>query len=284
MNNVLIWCHRKLGPVARKLGVQPIARKVYRKIAARYPADSLLTARQNGRVWKLRRDVAERGEFQEMDTITWLREVVRPGMTVIDIGANVGQMTLEMAALVGAGGRVIAIEPGLGNLEYLRQHVEGNGFGDRVTIVQAACADEDGGEVTFFVASTDGQVAAVGSGHNIVGADAIFKQNSRLQVREQRVPRVSVDGLCIRLGVQPAVIKVDVEGAELLVVKGARKTLTDLRPAVRVAFHPFAFQDAAAASAELCALADQAGYRLDGVNPNDALLLAEYNWIPKRPT
>jgi FkbM family methyltransferase len=216
-----------------------------------------------------------------MDTIAWLREVVRPGMTVIDIGANVGQMTLEMAALVGDRGRVVAIEPGVGNLEYLRHHVEGNGFGDRVTIVEAACAEEDGGEVTFFVASTDGEVSAVGSGHNIVGAAAIFKQNSSLLVREQRVPRVSIDGLCARLGIRPAVMKIDVEGAELLVVKGARTTLTGLRPLVRVGFHPFAFDDPAAASHELCALADQAGYRLDGVNPGDTLRLAEYNWIPK---
>jgi FkbM family methyltransferase len=282
MEDVLIWCHRKLGPVARKLGVQRIARRVYNEIATRrFPPGGLLKVRQNGRIWKLRREVAERGEFQEVDTIAWLREVVRPGMTVIDVGANVGQMTLEMAALVGAGGRVIAIEPGSGNREYLQQHVEGNGFGDRVTIIEAACAEEDGGEVTFFIASTDGEVSAVGSGHNIVGAEAIFKQNSSLQVREQRVPRISIDGLCTRLGLRPAVIKIDVEGAELLVVKGAQRTLSNARPAVRVGFHPFAFSDPQAASQELCTLADNAGYRLDGVKPGDTLVLAEYNWLPK---
>lgn len=282
MEDVLIWCHRKLGPVARKLGVQRMARRVYNEIASRrYPPDRLLKVRQNGRMWMLRREVAERGEFQEADTINWLRQVVRPGMTVIDVGANVGQMTLEMAALVGAGGRVIAIEPGIGNLEYLRQHVQGNDLADRVTIVEAACADEDGGEVTFFVASDDGATAAVGSGHNIVGADAIYKQNSQLQVREQRVPRVSIDGLCARLAIRPDVIKIDVEGAELLVVKGARQTLALSGLVLRVGFHPFAFDDAGAASKELLALAERAGYRVSDVPPDGTLRLAEYNWSPR---
>jgi FkbM family methyltransferase len=282
MDDVLIWCHRKLGPIARKLGVQRIARRVYDEIASRrFPPGRLVTARQNGRVWKLRREVAERGEFQEPDTIAWLRRVVRPGMTVIDVGANVGQMTLEMAALVGAGGRVIAVEPGVGNLEYLRQHVQGNDLADRVTIVEAACAEADGGEVTFFVASDDGATGAVGSGHNIVGADAIYKQNSQLQVREQRVPRVSIDGLCARLAVRPDVIKVDVEGAELMVVKGAQHTLALRGLVLRVGFHPFAFDDPGAASKELLGLAEGAGYRVSDVPPDGTLRLAEYNWSPK---
>jgi FkbM family methyltransferase len=190
-------------------------------------------------------------------------------------------MTLEMATLVGPTGRVIAIEPGVGNLKYLRDHLKGNDLLDRVTIIDAACSDEDGGEVTFFVSSVDGDAAAVGSGHNIVGIDAIMKQSTTLKVREQRVARVSLDGLCARLGIQPSVFKIDVEGAELLVLKGARQTLSCGRPAVRVGFHPFAFPDPQAASNELCALADQAGYRLDGVAPGQLLELAEYNWVAK---
>jgi len=282
MESSLIWCRRNLAPVARKLGVQRIARRVYEKVAARrYPPGSLVTARQNGRVWRLRREVAERGELQEFETIEWLREVIRPGMTVIDVGANVGQMTMEMAELVGASGRVIAIEPSTGNLECLREHVAGNGLASRVTVVPAACAQQDGGEVTFFVASTDGAAGAVGSGHNIIGSHAILSQNSSLQVREERVPRVSLDGLCARLGIAPTVVKIDVEGAELMVMEGARVILSHARPAVRVGFHPFAFSDPQAASTELCELADTLGYRLDGVKSGERLGLAEFNWIPR---
>jgi FkbM family methyltransferase len=280
MDDILLWCHRKLGPVARRVGVQRLARRVYEGIAARrYPPGTLCTAIQNGRTWRLRREVAERGELQEFDTISWLREVLRPGMTVIDVGANVGQMTLEMAALVGPKGRVIAVEPSPGNLEYLHQHVEGNGFGHRVTVIAAACSDEDGGEVSFFVGSEDG-VSSVGSGHNIIGAAPIISQSHHLQVRELHVPRVSVDGLCQRLNVQPAVIKIDVEGAELLVVKGAEATLKRSRPRVRVGFHPFAFGDPRIASEQLVSLARRSGYRLADVEPGQTLELEEYDLIP----
>jgi FkbM family methyltransferase len=199
---------------------------------------------------------------------------------VLDVGANVGQMTLEAAALAGPSGRVVAIEPGRGNLEYLHQHVDGNGFHDRVSVIEAACADEDGGEVTFFVATADGDAGAVGSGHNIIGAAPILKQKSDLEVREVRVPRVSIDGICRRLAARPGVIKIDVEGAELLVLKGAGETLRHARPRVRVGFHPFAFDDPAAASAELRRLAEAAGYRVDGVAPGETLGLAEYNLVP----
>lgn len=280
MDDVLIWCYRKLGPVARRLRVQKIARRVYEGIASRrYPNGKLSSATQNGRTWRLRRDVAERGALQEFETTSWLRSVVREGMTVIDVGANVGQMTLEMAVLVGPRGRVFAIEPGEGNLEYLREHVQGNGLSDRVEVIAAACAEVDGGEVTFFIGSTDG-VSSVGSGHNIVGAEAITKQGANLHVRQVRVPRVSIDGMCARLGIRPAVIKIDVEGAELLVMKGAQETLRHARPELRVGFHPFAFEDPHAASKELFALAEAAGYRIHGVTADRPLELAEYNMSP----
>lgn len=281
MDDLLIWCRRRLAPLARRIGVQGVARRLYDEIAARrYPAGTLCTAVQNGRTWRLRREVAERGTVQEIETIEWLRRVVQPGMTVLDVGANVGQMTLEMAALAGAGGRVLAIEPGRGNLEYLRQHVEGNGFQEMVSVIAAACAETDGGEVTFFVATENGDVATVGSGHNIVGASAILNQKREIEVREVRVPRVSIDGLCRRESVQPGVIKIDVEGAELLVLRGASETLRRGRPQVRVGFHPFAFDDPASASAELLQLAEAAGYRVEGALPGTTLELAEYNLVP----
>jgi len=281
MDDLLIWCYRKLGPVARRLRIQKVSRRLYTAIAERwYPAGALVTARQNGRTWKLRRDVAERGELQEAGTISWLRKVIRPGMTVIDVGANIGQMTMEAAVLVGPRGRVIAIEPAAGNLEYLRQHVEANQLSDRVTIVDAACTNQDGGDVALYLAIRKGETSSVGSGHGISGPEPIIRQDSSLRVQEVRVPRVSIDGLCQRHGIEPSVIKIDVEGAEILVVQGAKNTLRRARPQVQVGFHPFAFADPRRASAELQALAEQAGYRIEGVEVGDTLKLEEYTWLP----
>jgi FkbM family methyltransferase len=280
MEDILIWAHRRLRPYVGLLGVSDFSRRVYGWLAAkRYGPDGLCVATQNGRTWRLRREVAERGAFQEFDTIAWLREVIRPGMTVIDIGANVGQMTLEMADLVGPRGRVVAIEPAPGNLACLRQHVEANGFSDRVHIVRAACSATDGGSVTLHVALDQATSSSLGSGHTIMGKPPLKTSFPGLRMTELAVPTVSVDQLCAMMKLEPSVIKIDVEGAELLVLEGARQTMRTHKPAVRVGFHPFAFVDAAAASASLVEMVGEVGYSVLGYAPGKSLSLEEYDLV-----
>ena len=139
---VLLPLYRALRPIVDRLKLNRIARPIW-GLLWKTGTDSLVYAEQNGRNWWLDPSVASRGKYQEMETIIWLRSVVSEGMTVIDVGANVGQMTLEMAQLVGPSGRVIAIEPAPGNLAVLRRHVAANGFSARVEIVAAACCALD---------------------------------------------------------------------------------------------------------------------------------------------
>jgi FkbM family methyltransferase len=238
----------------------------------------MVKAAHNGREWWLDPEVALRGEFAEYETIEWLREVVKPGMTVIDVGANVGQMTLEMAHLVGPQGKVFAIEPAPGNLRVLRAHVGRNGFADRVTLIEAACCENDGDSIdlTVFGSATD----TVGSGHTIVGESVPTGEAGGFPALSVRVPTVSLDAVCERHAIQPAVIKIDVEGAELSVLKGAREVLSRDRPRIRFGFHPFAFADPAAASSGIRALLAAAGYRLDPAATEPLFSLAEYEAFP----
>src|SRR5262245_40918923 len=100
--DILILLKRRLDKIVGRLGVRPAARSVYRKLLKlRYGENGLATASHNGRTWKLHYEVALRGEYAEFETIEWLREVVKLGDCVIDVGANIGQMTLEAAHLVG---------------------------------------------------------------------------------------------------------------------------------------------------------------------------------------
>ncbi len=132
-HQILLPIYRTLRPIVDRCRLNAVARPVWAALWKRQ-STCLVHAEQNGRVWWLDPDVALRGTEEEQETIKWLRSVIEPGMTVVDVGANVGQMTLEMAHLVGPTGRVIAIEPGPGNLAVLRRHVEGNGFAARVTV------------------------------------------------------------------------------------------------------------------------------------------------------
>ncbi len=279
--DTLIFLHRRLQGVVGLLRVRPLAQKVFRYLYARsYANDHLATARQNGRSWRLHPEVALRGEVAEFETIEWLRRVIKLGDTVIDVGANVGQMTLEMAHLVGPTGRVLAIEPGKGNLRILRQHVEGNGFADRVTIIEAACCEIHGGTLEFSVVGTS--VDAVGSGHSL-SEKAVAGQGGELPAFVAKVQTVSLDGLCADFKAVPTVVKIDVEGAELRVLDGARQMLASNRPKLRVGFHPFAFDDASAASQQLLSVLDGCGYDTSSLRDRACLELSEYEFYPKIP-
>src|SRR5690348_10111336 len=62
------------------------------------------------------------GARREWDTMKFIAAQVRPGMTVWDVGAHIGYVTVFMSHLVGEAGRVLAFEPGLDNLRYLRRN------------------------------------------------------------------------------------------------------------------------------------------------------------------
>jgi FkbM family methyltransferase len=150
--------------------------------------------------------VEERFEPEVRKTI---RNAVKPGMTVLDIGANLGYYSLEMAWLVGPTGRVFAFEPQPLMVSELKANVEMNGLRN-VTICAVALSNESG-EAPFFLP--------------VVGDEGMgsFQNNGRTTVSGvTTVPCSTLDGLQATLGIDTVdFIKMDVEGAELQVVEGA---------------------------------------------------------------
>lgn len=156
-----------------------------------------------------------------------LDRLVRPGMTVADVGANIGKHTLALADRVGPDGRVHAFEPFPGNVQRLRDHVRRAGLSDRVTIRAGAVTD----------GSVDRVPLHPGRGHsgaewNIVGHDA----GGRPTDAELYVPAVKLDDV-FPLADPLHVIKIDVEGAEHLVLRGMRRLLEERRPALVIEVH-----------------------------------------------
>ena len=150
---------------------------------------------------------------------------VRPGMTVFDVGANKGQMTLLFAALVGPAGRVVAIEPAPAECRSLERNVRLNHL-TNVTVIQAAAADT-AGPLTFTYAAgrpTQGKLREVERTYDNPGA-TMFP-----------VDALPLDSLCRAHGL-PDVIKIDVEGAAASVLRGARQLIADGRPAIYVELH-----------------------------------------------
>lgn len=151
-----------------------------------------------------------------------LDRFVRPGATVIDVGANIGYNTVHAARLAGAQGRVVAIEPTPDNLIVLQRNVAAAKLANVVVApvaVGRAAATSD-----LFVR---GSVSAVNS---------LFAESCYAEVTQVlRIPVLRLDDL---VEGDAAVVKIDVEGAELDVLEGMPRLLGAPRVALIVEWHP----------------------------------------------
>ena len=149
-----------------------------------------------------------------------LRTVLPVGGIAVDVGANVGWHTLLMARLVGDGGRVFAAEPNPSVRQRLEEHLKLNGF-KQVEVVPYALADSDG-TVEFYGPEADD--AGSGDGHivEVTGNNRrnIFRVESRCI--DAIFPATKAERLDL--------IKIDVEGFEWPVLKGAEQTIARFRP------------------------------------------------------
>ena len=158
---------------------------------------------------------------------------VGPGQVVFDIGANVGYYTLLASRRVGPSGRVLAFEPLPRNISYLYRHLALNDI-ENVTLIPLACSDRS--ILTPFVAGDNCATGRL--------ADAKY---GPVPGRCEYVATVAVDEIVRESGLRPDLLKIDVEGAEEQVLKGAAETLALARPTVLLSVHSDALRSACTA-------------------------------------
>ncbi len=148
--------------------------------------------------------VYERGE------IRFFLDHFKPGMTFVDIGANVGLYTA--LALKGGAGNILALEPLPENFELLKKTVAANRPSVPIHLEQTA-AGRESGELNFYTNPDN-------KGDNRLYPDPLLKE--KLTVRVE-----TLDALCTKHQI-PHIdfLKIDVQGAELLVLEGAKAILT----------------------------------------------------------
>lgn len=164
------------------------------------------------------------GEFERHELIIAGR-LALPGSCAFDVGANVGLFSLDLSRAVGPGGRVIAIEPLPSTVEVLRSNLHGSGCLN-VEVVQAA-AGAAAGKVQLLLASD--------SALHSVSPELPLGQIARGSVE---VPCVTLDDVWQDAG-RPTVsfVKIDVEGGEEAVLRGALAMITACRPSMIVEVH-----------------------------------------------
>jgi FkbM family methyltransferase len=149
---------------------------------------------------------------------------VQRGMTVFDVGANVGFYSTISARLVGAAGAVVAFEPLPANVAAVKHNAHLNSFA-QVAIQSLALGKEDG--TAKFALSSDpnwGSLASVGTPAASIG---------ELEVRVARLDSLIRQGAVPR----PDLMKIDVEGAEVDLLEGAAETLRSARPTLFIDLH-----------------------------------------------
>jgi FkbM family methyltransferase len=189
----------------------------------------------------------------EPNEVCLLSTLLTPGMTFIDIGANMGLSTLFAARRMGESGCVLAIEPSTREMQVLKDNVEQNALGN-VRLYPTALSDR-ASEVELFVARLQN------SGHNTLGA---FGYNTALDHKEKaRAMRLDELVQSEKLS-RVNVVKMDIEGVQLAALVGAGETLERFRPVVLLELSDRAPHHQSSTSADILALLPQRGYRFFG--------------------
>lgn len=171
--------------------------------------------------------------YEENGEVSVFAQLIQPGMTIVDVGANIGMYSLIAAQKVGKQGRVLAFEPVPEIHERLRRNIELNNAAN-VTPFCIAISNCQG-SMQFYVGRND----SVGSLYRQLGEGVIQVNTATLDdvLQEQGVDRVDM-------------VKLDAEGAEYRIIEGMDRLLRRADRPVLLVEHNFTALKAAGSSAD----------------------------------
>ena len=162
----------------------------------------------------------------ETDLQAAASRIIKPGMVVYDLGANIGYISLMAARLVAESGKVFSFEALPANIARLNQNVALNTMQGQVRIVHAAVVDK-AGKVAFLTHTSGAMGKALGS----AGRDEHYSQTIKVQ-------GFALDDFVFTQGnPPPAVIKMDIEGGEGMALAGMTRILKEAKPVLLIELH-----------------------------------------------
>lgn len=198
-------------------------------------------------------------------------ELSRGKSCIIDVGAHIGLVSLPVLSVMNVSGVLVAFEPSSANRKLLERHIEINGFKGRARVVGDLVGADEQDAVPFYEMSSHTGMNTIVFG----SVDANYASVSRRQV--------SLDLYCDKHTLTPDIIKIDVEGAELGVLRGARSVLERCRPTIFLSVHPGQIELLGESLEELMQLIDSLNYvccEMDG-HAISHLASGEYLLLPK---
>jgi FkbM family methyltransferase len=237
--------------LARLPGVQP----VYDWICRRIEPDGIVEVDVHGsrmffdtRLETPLRSLLSVGTYEAFETKVF-QSLLRPGIVVADIGANIGYYTLISARAAGDTGLVLAFEPDPRNFALLRRSVEANGY--RNVSAQQMALSNRSGSLTLYA-------DAVNAGNSTLGRGNVLRELCQYTVKTE-----TLDDFMAREGRNRRIdlIKMDVQGAEGLVLQGASGVLHSSPLTMMMEFEPDKLESLSTDPAELLVRLADYGFR-----------------------
>lgn len=179
-------------------------------------------------------------------SVSWVKQILKPEMVVVDVGANFGYYSLLCSSLVGERGHVLAFEPSARFRNRLDEHIKMNNL-HNITVVDRGLSDKEE-ELSLFLGGDSASFHWVGNSEPL-GAERVTLTTLDKFVRMHGLTRLDF-------------VKVDIDGHEPRFLDGARETLMTYRPIILIEFMQLALMKAGSSVEDLAERLQGMGYLL----------------------
>ncbi len=210
------------------------------------------------------------------DVISVLKARVTEGMTVLDVGANIGEITLVAAKLVGIKGRVVSFEPVTSNFNKLKENIDLNSFSN-VTLMKKGLGAKAQKNTPIYPSSGNS------SSDENHGLASLFNSDES----ERPIDYISIekmDNIIHELNLSRIdLIKIDIEGGEMDCLIGAQSTLEKYRPMLIIEVQEHTSQQAGWSSLQLFEYLEKFNYEFFDIKKDGGLIKRDKNNFSKYP-
>jgi FkbM family methyltransferase len=200
----------------------------------------------------LTRHMLFEGVYQQ-DVLLTLRNLVHPGDCVVDVGGHHGLMAVVAAKAAGPQGLVVSFEPNPTARRIFVENCKLNGV-PNIRLEPLALSDSIG-HAKFYI-----QKGAVSWNSSFF--DNFASQQGRDEIEQIEVNMTTLDAYAADQALKPAFIKIDAEGSEFLILRGAMKTIQEHNPFISMEFNPESARTANTSVEEMQKILQNAGYQL----------------------
>lgn len=187
----------------------------------------------------------------EDDTFEFVNKEIKEGMVVLDIGAHIGIIAVPLAKKVGANGKVYAFEPTPTTVSILKETIRINNI-KNISVQPYALANTKG-KLIFYTSDNK-----VDNSNSLIDNHRLDRKENKIEVEVNTLDDFKVSSNISKIDF----IKIDVEGAELRVLKGAAKTIGQDKPKMVLSMHPASIKNSGDSAEEIWNFLNGYGYKI----------------------